>query len=130
MMGQITGHLWHHFAGSWAHMPWLELALSLCLRHTLPLCLRTCTLHPSLFALVTAYVTETVPLCCGARACATTDRHLDGSYGVCALWARYRAESTPPVLCSVPVLFRYHSDSTGIQTMSHVLVFFLNRLFI
>jgi len=33
-LGQITGHLWQHFlvhfAGSWAQMSWLELALSLC----------------------------------------------------------------------------------------------------
>ena len=61
VVGQITGHLWHHIAGSWAHIPWLELALSLCLCHTLSLCLRTCTLHPSLISLVTA-VTVTFPL--------------------------------------------------------------------
>ena len=64
MVGQITGHLWHHFAGSWAHMSWLELALSLCLCHTLSL--YALALHPSLtrhccdrdlspFAMVRAY---------------------------------------------------------------------------
>ena len=67
VVGQITGHLWHHIAGSWAHIPWLELALSLCLCHTLSLCLRTCTLHPSLISLVTA-VTVTFPLFAMVRA--------------------------------------------------------------
>ena len=59
MVGQITGHLWHHFAGSWAHMSWLELALSLCLCHTLSLTHSLCTHRSSHY--VTA-VTETFPL--------------------------------------------------------------------
>ena len=60
MVGQITGHLWHHFAGSWAHMSWLELALSLCLCHTLSLT-HLHSAHVTFLALVTA-VTVTFPL--------------------------------------------------------------------
>jgi hypothetical protein len=37
IVGQITGHLWHHYAGFWASIRWLELALSLCFCHTLTL---------------------------------------------------------------------------------------------